>query len=559
MLGQAPHNINDTEESNGRNGIPENMLAPIWKRFLAGIIDTAILFMSTIGLFGSTSFSRSASTDELTAGTIVFSILGCLSFVYTGFCESSIFQATPGKIALGLKVTDRNGSRLPFRLASIRSIFLAGLSATSIIAAICYKQKLLALDLPCTMIFIALAFSVHMPIFHSKRSLIDKITGRTVLPKKASSSNVPPAMPPENTLPLETKYASSYKRLAAFLIDEILLLLALMLPSSILAAAVQLGERATSALPIEVYTNLPIIAGALTIVVAICYLCGFESSYQTTPGKYLLGLKVVTTSGTTMSFWSCALKLAIQCCFFLLCTMAPWTLIEAIAKLWTPESTAFLVAEISSWLLVVLFVTVCYGLPMRSDRKQSIFDRFVNRVVIEEQSPRFFNRNNQDRNENPVGQVAPFILLAFAGLYLFIRFYNLSITLPLQSSINKTGVVAYSSHTLKAGQILQKSDFREELIGNLRTPPNALEPSMVPGRIVKSTMGPWQIITSHSTISKKELTSSQTRIQGDHSSWDAMANGNRDKEKHAHVPGQSFLDLAIVITNFLWGIENKRS
>jgi len=124
--------------------------AGFWKRFLAFIIDqiiisiaSSILILPIIMFFGLsflpfkhmkelnefsvTSISLQNSTDGIVLlssfviVTIIFSIgFTLLKWLYFALMESSAKQATLGKMALGIKVVDLNGSRISFGKATGR-------------------------------------------------------------------------------------------------------------------------------------------------------------------------------------------------------------------------------------------------------------------------------------------------------------------------------------------------------------------------------------------------------------------------------------------------------
>ena len=97
--------------------------AGFWKRFAAVIIDQIILniAMTIIGFilgmgyyasgFGSAGSGRSAALSLLTF---------VIAWLYYALLESSPQQATVGKMALGIVVTDVDGRRISFGKASIR-------------------------------------------------------------------------------------------------------------------------------------------------------------------------------------------------------------------------------------------------------------------------------------------------------------------------------------------------------------------------------------------------------------------------------------------------------
>lgn len=79
--------------------------AGFWRRLVAALIDGIILSIPTF-FMGSTSVAR-------VLGVIVYWLYGALM-------ESSSRQATLGKMALGIIVTDMNGDRISFGRASGR-------------------------------------------------------------------------------------------------------------------------------------------------------------------------------------------------------------------------------------------------------------------------------------------------------------------------------------------------------------------------------------------------------------------------------------------------------
>lgn len=118
--------------------------AGFWLRFVAYIIDYIILsIVNTIviipvlgalgfGFFTATDgFQHGDLADEEAIGMIVafisaMSSIALLTFViqvlYYAFMQASAKQATIGKIALGLKVTDMDGNRLDFGKSLVREL-----------------------------------------------------------------------------------------------------------------------------------------------------------------------------------------------------------------------------------------------------------------------------------------------------------------------------------------------------------------------------------------------------------------------------------------------------
>ncbi|MFT6866883.1 MAG: putative RDD family membrane protein YckC [Cyclobacteriaceae bacterium] len=118
--------------------------AGFWLRFVAYIIDYIIIqiiqsiiilpLLATFGFaFAATSFDY--DWDQLSEGeiiAIIIAIIGAVStmalismiilVLYYSIMESSKYQATLGKMALGLIVTDEEGNRLNFWKAFLRQV-----------------------------------------------------------------------------------------------------------------------------------------------------------------------------------------------------------------------------------------------------------------------------------------------------------------------------------------------------------------------------------------------------------------------------------------------------
>jgi len=110
---------------------PEHLVyAGFWLRFVAYIIDTILLnivalcFGAIVGFVAGLLISL-VDRDALQSGIfvlqcIVVVIVLVLVWLYFAMMESSVYQATLGKMALGLQVTDRQGNRIGFARASGR-------------------------------------------------------------------------------------------------------------------------------------------------------------------------------------------------------------------------------------------------------------------------------------------------------------------------------------------------------------------------------------------------------------------------------------------------------
>lgn len=100
-----------------------------WRRFVAYFIDAIIINVVTSiigGVIGvGLGFQSLAGGSNMAALETISGLVGGLiglvgSWLYSALLESSSYQATPGKMALGLVVTDENGQRISFGRATGR-------------------------------------------------------------------------------------------------------------------------------------------------------------------------------------------------------------------------------------------------------------------------------------------------------------------------------------------------------------------------------------------------------------------------------------------------------
>jgi len=109
--------------------------AGFWLRFVAFIIDAIIIAVATLpvrialgAMFGIRMgvFRSRMDSPEVVVGSLLplfflsVTINIVVNWLYFAFCESSSWQATLGKKALGLEVTDMEGHRISFGRASGR-------------------------------------------------------------------------------------------------------------------------------------------------------------------------------------------------------------------------------------------------------------------------------------------------------------------------------------------------------------------------------------------------------------------------------------------------------
>jgi uncharacterized RDD family membrane protein YckC len=112
--------------------LPDHLHAPLlhagfWCRFAAYLIDSLIMvpfFFILEFVFLAPMIVESGHHDPSVGiyvmMLVVWVLMIVLPWLYFALCESSRWQATPGKLALGLRVTDMRGARIGFERATGR-------------------------------------------------------------------------------------------------------------------------------------------------------------------------------------------------------------------------------------------------------------------------------------------------------------------------------------------------------------------------------------------------------------------------------------------------------
>jgi uncharacterized RDD family membrane protein YckC len=100
------------------------MYAGFWRRFAGYLIDSIL-----VSIVGGILFAILAGVGGDGGAVIGYLIWIVGAFVYSAWMESSAYQATVGKIALGIQVTDLEGNRVSFGRALGRNLakILSGL------------------------------------------------------------------------------------------------------------------------------------------------------------------------------------------------------------------------------------------------------------------------------------------------------------------------------------------------------------------------------------------------------------------------------------------------
>lgn len=108
--------------------------AGFWKRLAAYIVDVLVLYIPNLLImkaFGEDAAQATLQQAMLTAGPnldalvaaygryyetmhVAIALTTLLAWLYFALCESSAWQATVGKLAMGIRVTDLQGRRISF-------------------------------------------------------------------------------------------------------------------------------------------------------------------------------------------------------------------------------------------------------------------------------------------------------------------------------------------------------------------------------------------------------------------------------------------------------------
>ena len=151
-----------------------SMYAGFWRRVAAALLDGLIVGVVTapfsIGMSSGNRYSATAS-----------SISTVVSWLYSALMESSSKQATLGKMALGIRVTDLDGNRIGFGKATGR-----------------YFAKILS-ALILGIGFLMVAFTERKQGLHDILAGTLVVRGEAPAGAGAGSGAVPPPPPPPPT------------------------------------------------------------------------------------------------------------------------------------------------------------------------------------------------------------------------------------------------------------------------------------------------------------------------------------------------------------------------
>jgi uncharacterized RDD family membrane protein YckC len=148
-------------------------------RLLAWIIDIIIIIIIAVAIdfVLMTLFPGTLNSTDLPNQTILLvavSVAACVQWLYEAGFQCSRYMGTPGKIFLGLAVTDKKGHRISFTMATLRHIFKSFIPG--IIGYFAQALSFLALVYYAGNIFFLVAQD-------DKQSIHDMIAGTVVICK----------------------------------------------------------------------------------------------------------------------------------------------------------------------------------------------------------------------------------------------------------------------------------------------------------------------------------------------------------------------------------------
>lgn len=134
----------------GRGGKPTKSrveYAGFWRRAAAVVVDGLLLFAIQIaasfaygvclGIYYVSKLGRAPTPDELAPAIVVFQVAWVIIvFLYVAGMTASSYQATLGKIALGIKVCDLEGRRIGFGKSLVRELARAAAAACLLIGLV---------------------------------------------------------------------------------------------------------------------------------------------------------------------------------------------------------------------------------------------------------------------------------------------------------------------------------------------------------------------------------------------------------------------------------------
>ncbi len=291
--------------------------------------------------------------------------------------------------------------------------------------------------------------------------------------------------------------AGFWRRAAALVIDDVLVALSLGLPGALFFyGCIVSGRLAPGTSSKNDYLILAGLAMLFVYAIGPClYFAFFESSkQQATPGKRLLGLRVVSKDGGKFPFWNCVKKWTLQWLIFGIVMVA--AVIVGFVKFHEWPLTCLSAAA--------LYYLLGFGIVVFNNRRQTLFDKLSGRFVVRALPAHVLPQQSSAISKIWCTPSERWMLIAIGiGLVFTLqgkegpinRWLNIDAA-SLISEVttesgtrNTTGKAVVAKHNLAAGHIMAKDDVELVNFGALRTPRWSLSnPGLLPGSLLLSPL-----------------------------------------------------------------------
>jgi uncharacterized RDD family membrane protein YckC len=240
------------------------------------------------------------------------------------------------------------------------------------------------------------------------------------------------------------------------------------------------------------------------------YCAGLESSpMEATPGKRLLGMRVLDVDGRRMSFWKSTRKAFIPAILMLVSIVAWIVMLFATSFIKGPLAAVVICAAVIMGIFALAaFLAACLGNVFFINKKnQTLHDLLSRRIVVKRSKVAPSNSRWARFKLLPVELKV--LGLVFSGFVIFIAEFGLVSYCNVETKgstagvfvLNTSGHVWRSKRALKSGEVVDLKDCIQETLPLFRTPPFALDPSAKLGRIlVCSDVAPGAILTYSSVL-----------------------------------------------------------
>jgi len=270
--------------------------AGFWLRFVAALIDSAILGVPVMIIVGGlvAAFYDATEDDAVTViivGVLAFIVVLIGGWLYEALLTSSAKSATLGKQALGLRILHANGARLGFGRATGRY----------------FAKSLITPNVPFLIGYLMAAFTQRKRALHDfiadtvvVRNLnagevaeVARLSAAGIAAAQPAASPPPPVWDARPSDPASVAYGGFWLRVVAYIIDAILLYLVAGVVSIVTDESLFAADKA----------HFPFKTQLISVVIGWLYFALLESSERgATVGKMVVGLRVVTEQGNRLSF-----------------------------------------------------------------------------------------------------------------------------------------------------------------------------------------------------------------------------------------------------------------